>query len=42
MEKFNKMIELLRRSLKLLQKAIKGFVVMSQDLDEMYVSFLNN
>lgn len=42
MEKFNRMIDLLDCSLRLLVKAIKGFVVMSQDLDEMYVAFLNN
>lgn len=42
MEKFNKLLRVLKDTLGLLQKAIKGFVVMSQDLDDMYLSLLNN
>jgi dynein heavy chain len=41
-EKFNRLIELLAVTLADLQKAIKGFIVMSLDLDEMYLAFLNN
>ena len=32
----------LQRSLQQLQKAIKGFVVMSEELEMIYTSFLNN
>jgi len=31
-----------QRSLQQLQKAIKGFVVMSEELEMIYTSFLNN
>jgi len=41
-EKFNKLLKVCKASLENLQKAIKGFVVMSQDLDDMYLCFLNN
>jgi len=42
MEKFNKLLNLMRRSIIQLLQAIKGLVVMSQELDEMYTSFINN
>ncbi|KAL4470156.1 hypothetical protein ABPG72_009081 [Tetrahymena utriculariae] len=41
-EKFNRLLGVCKDSLINLQKAIKGFVVMSQELDDMYLSFLNN
>lgn len=41
-EKFNRLLRIVKSSLIELQKAIKGFVVMSQDLDDMYLAFLNN
>ncbi|KRX08296.1 P-loop containing nucleoside triphosphate hydrolase [Pseudocohnilembus persalinus] len=41
-EKFNRLLKVCSNSLSELQKAIKGFVVMSQDLDDMYLAFLNN
>ncbi len=42
MEKFNRLLTVVRRTLIELKKAIKGFVVMSQELDNMFISFLNN
>lgn len=42
MERFNKLIIVINSSLEQLQKAIKGEIVMSQDLDNMYTSFLNS
>jgi len=41
MERFNKLILTISYTLEQLQKAIKGEIVMSQDLDNMYNSFLN-
>lgn len=41
-EKFNNLLDVIRDSLDQLVKAIKGLVVMSQELDEMYTAFLNN
>ena len=41
MERFNRLIGAISSSLEQLQKAIKGEIVMSQDLDSMYLSFLN-
>ena len=40
-ERFNRLIAVMTRSLLDLSKAIKGEIVMSQDLDEMYFSVLN-
>eukprot|EP00825_Cyclidium_porcatum_P006754 TRINITY_DN1337_c0_g1_i4.p1 TRINITY_DN1337_c0_g1~~TRINITY_DN1337_c0_g1_i4.p1 ORF type:complete len:1759 (+),score=318.71 TRINITY_DN1337_c0_g1_i4:667-5943(+) len=40
-EKFNKLLTVCSESLGQLQKAIKGFVVMSQDLDDMYLSLIH-
>ena len=40
--KFNNLLTVMKNSLGQLEMAIKGFVVMSQELDEMYTSFLNN
>jgi dynein heavy chain len=42
MEKFNNLLNAMRHTLDQLQKAIKGFVVMSQELDQMYNAFINN
>jgi len=40
--KFNRLLGVMKVSLADLQKAIKGLVLMSADLDAMYTSFLNN
>jgi len=40
--KFNRLIGKIRSTLRDIKKAIKGFIVMSADLDSMYTSFLNN
>ena len=40
-QKFNKLLTVMRASLEELQKAIKGLVVMSFELDSMYLSMLN-
>ena len=42
MAKFNNLIRKLNSSLAELKKAIQGFAVMSQELDEMYLAFQNN
>jgi len=42
LEKFNNLLNVIRDSLDQLVKAIKGLIVMSQELDEMYTAFLNN
>ena len=39
--RFNKLLVIMRNSLVLLKKAIKGFIVMSEELDAMYSSFTN-
>jgi dynein heavy chain, axonemal len=38
--RYNKLLETMQSSLSDLQKALKGAIVMSQDLDEMYSSIL--
>ena len=40
-DRFNKLIKVMKRSLSDLQKAIKGTVVMSIELESMYTSFLD-
>ena len=42
MDRFNKLLLVMRKSLVDLLKAIKGLVVMSQELDRMFASLLNN
>lgn len=37
-EKFNRLLTTMRSSLKDLQQAIKGIIVMSETLDSMYLS----
>jgi len=39
MEKFNRLIKVMERSMNDLDKAINGFIVMSAELDSMYVAF---
>ncbi|XP_028414460.1 dynein heavy chain 6, axonemal-like [Dendronephthya gigantea] len=41
-DRFNKLLKIIKESLQQLQKAIKGFVVMSLELDKVYTCFLNN
>jgi dynein heavy chain len=41
MEKFNRMLKVMRVSLNDLEKAIHGFIVMSEVLDNMYLSLQN-
>lgn len=41
-ERFNKLLNKMHASLDQLEKAIKGLVVMSQELDDMYSNFLKN
>ncbi len=40
-QRFNKLLTVMRSSLILLKKAIRGFIVMSEELDSMYSSFQN-
>ena len=42
MAKFNNLIRKLNVTLAELKRAIQGFAVMSQELDEMYLAFQNN
>jgi len=42
MIKFNRLIRTINSTLTDLQKAIKGFIVMSNDLDSMYTAFMTN
>ncbi|XP_070836417.1 dynein axonemal heavy chain 6 [Chaetodon trifascialis] len=41
-DRFNNLLRVLRVSLMTLQKAIAGLVVMSEEMDRIYTSFLNN
>ncbi|CAH8601294.1 unnamed protein product [Schistosoma mattheei] len=41
-DRFNKLLKIIKNSLKQLQKAIKGFIVMSEDLEGVYTAFLQN
>uniref|UniRef100_A0A670K2Q2 Dynein axonemal heavy chain 6 n=1 Tax=Podarcis muralis TaxID=64176 RepID=A0A670K2Q2_PODMU len=41
-DRFNRLLILLRTSLQTLNKAIAGFVVMSEEMERVYHSFLNN
>ncbi|CAL8330997.1 unnamed protein product [Merluccius merluccius] len=41
-DRFNNLLRVLRRSLATLQKALAGLVVMSEDMETIYHSFLNN
>ena len=42
MEKFNRMLKVMRRTLLDIDLAIKGFIVMSEELDSMYLMIQNN
>lgn len=42
MERFNKLLKKMHASLDMLEKAIQGLVLMSQELDDMYSNFLKN
>jgi dynein heavy chain len=42
MERFNKLVTVIAKSLDTLKKALKGLAVMSEDVDKMYKSMLNN
>jgi dynein heavy chain len=42
MEKFNNLLTNMKKSLIEIDLAIKGFIVMSETLDAMYLAFLNN
>lgn len=42
MEKFNRLLTVMKKSLIEIDLAINGFIVMSEVLDEMYLKFTNN
>jgi len=42
MEKFNRLLNKMKRSLIDIDLAIKGFIVMGDELDKMYVRLQNN
>ncbi len=41
-DRYNKLLVVIKNSLNNLKKAIKGFVVMNEQLEKMYTSFMNN
>jgi dynein heavy chain len=42
MEKFNRLLKVMKRSLIDIEQAIKGYIVMSETLDAMYLKIQNN
>lgn len=42
MEKFNNLLIVMRKSLIEIDLAIKGFIVMSETIDNMYLAIINN
>ena len=42
MEKFNNLLVVMKKSLIEIDLAIKGFIVMSETIDKMYVAIINN
>ena len=41
-EKFNKFLSIIKNSLEMLEKAIKGLIPINEDLDEMMTAFTIN